>query len=95
MPSCASTLPWLDRIFGKYHLPDAYGIKAKMPVTLIERLARPAPATPPDPRPPPSPSTGSWRTVRAPPAASPGQASVFPASMIPERAGTARMAVTY
>ncbi len=50
----ASTLPWLDRIFGTHHLPgafpEAYGIKAKLPTTLTEQLAHPfqrQPARPP------------------------------------------------
>ena len=41
----ASTLPWLDRIFGTHHLPDAwpdaYGIKAPVPATLTEQLLHP------------------------------------------------------
>jgi sterol desaturase/sphingolipid hydroxylase (fatty acid hydroxylase superfamily) len=41
----ASTLPWLDRIFGTHHLPaefpEAYGIKAEVPDTLTEQLAYP------------------------------------------------------
>ena len=42
----SSTLPWMDRIFGTYHLPreswpEAYGIKAKLPQTLTEQLAYP------------------------------------------------------
>jgi sterol desaturase/sphingolipid hydroxylase (fatty acid hydroxylase superfamily) len=61
----ASTLPWLDRIFGTHHLPDQfprdYGIKAKVPDSLIGQLYLPispqapslqasvAPAVPPDP----------------------------------------------
>ena len=56
--SYASTLPWLDWIFGTYHLPreswpDAYGIKAKVPRTLTEQLAYPLirqPARPPRPQ---------------------------------------------
>jgi sterol desaturase/sphingolipid hydroxylase (fatty acid hydroxylase superfamily) len=53
----ASTLPWLDRIFGTYHLPGefptSYGIKAKMPDALVDQLFYPlerstsvAPASP-------------------------------------------------
>ena len=56
----ASTLPWLDRIFGTHHLPpafpDAYGIKAKLPATLTEQLAHPfqrPPARQPRPQPDP------------------------------------------
>jgi sterol desaturase/sphingolipid hydroxylase (fatty acid hydroxylase superfamily) len=42
----SSTLPWLDRIFGTHHLPhdqwpDAYGIKAKLPDSLLGQLAYP------------------------------------------------------
>ena len=42
----ASTLPWLDRIFGTHHLPrdawpTAYGIKAKVPDSLAGQLAYP------------------------------------------------------
>ena len=42
----SSTLPWLDRIFGTYHLPreawpEAYGIKATLPATLTEQLVYP------------------------------------------------------
>ncbi len=41
----ASTLPWLDRIFGTLHLPkewpESYGIKAKLPDTLTEQLVYP------------------------------------------------------
>jgi len=48
----ASTLPWLDRIFGTYHLPRAswpaaYGIKATLPKTLTEQLAYPLYRQPP------------------------------------------------
>ncbi len=50
----ASTLPWLDRIFGTHHLPrewpEAYGIEAKVPDTLTEQLVHPLrgePAQPP------------------------------------------------
>ena len=59
----ASTLPWLDRIFGTHHLPaawpTAYGIKAKVPATLIEQLVHPLarpparPDVPAAPQPPP------------------------------------------
>lgn len=41
----ASTLPWLDRIFGTHHLPrewpEAYGIEAPMPTTLFAQLRYP------------------------------------------------------
>jgi len=41
----ASTLPWLDRIFGTHHLPKewptTYGIKAKLPDSLLGQLAYP------------------------------------------------------
>ncbi|MGO9114086.1 MAG: sterol desaturase family protein [Thermoguttaceae bacterium] len=41
----ASTLPWLDRIFGTYYLPkefpEAYGIEAKLPESLVGQLAYP------------------------------------------------------
>ena len=41
----ASTLPWLDRIFGTHYLPKewpaAYGIKAKVPDSLAGQLAYP------------------------------------------------------
>jgi sterol desaturase/sphingolipid hydroxylase (fatty acid hydroxylase superfamily) len=42
----ASTLPWIDRIFGTHHLPGkelppAYGIKAKLPDSLVEQLVYP------------------------------------------------------
>ena len=47
----ASTLPWLDRIFGTHYLPKewptAYGIEAKMPDSLVEQLAYPLRAPPP------------------------------------------------
>jgi sterol desaturase/sphingolipid hydroxylase (fatty acid hydroxylase superfamily) len=47
----ASTLPWLDRIFGTHHLPkawpDAYGIEAKVPDTLAGQLAYPLLTQPP------------------------------------------------
>ncbi len=48
----ASTLPWLDLIFGTYHLPrnefpSAYGIKAKMPESLLDQLAYPLDPEPP------------------------------------------------
>jgi sterol desaturase/sphingolipid hydroxylase (fatty acid hydroxylase superfamily) len=41
----ASTLPWLDRLFGTHHLPKAwpesYGIEAEVPATLLGQLAYP------------------------------------------------------
>lgn len=55
----ASTLPWLDRLFRTHYLPsdawpEAYGIKAEMPESLVDQLAYPffappAAATQPDP----------------------------------------------
>jgi Fatty acid hydroxylase superfamily len=47
----ASTLPWLDRIFGTYYLPkewpDCYGIDSDMPHSLIGQLAYPLNPNPP------------------------------------------------
>jgi sterol desaturase/sphingolipid hydroxylase (fatty acid hydroxylase superfamily) len=48
----ASTLPWLDRIFGTHYLPrkewpSSYGIKAKLPDTLAGQLAYPLFPEPP------------------------------------------------
>ena len=47
----ASTLPWLDRIFGTHYLPNEwpvdYGIKAKMPDSLIDQLFYPMMPDPP------------------------------------------------
>ena len=48
----ASTLPWLDLIFGTYYLPrnefpSAYGIKAKMPESILDQLAYPLDPEPP------------------------------------------------
>ena len=41
----SSTLPWLDWIFGTFHLPkewpESYGIKAKMPERLAQQLLHP------------------------------------------------------
>ena len=41
----SSTLPWLDRLFGSHYLPDklpdAYGIKAKVPDDLVDQLFYP------------------------------------------------------
>jgi sterol desaturase/sphingolipid hydroxylase (fatty acid hydroxylase superfamily) len=50
----ASTLPWLDWIFGTLYLPrkewpKAYGIEAKMPDSLTEQLAYPLFGAPPAP----------------------------------------------
>ena len=50
----SAVMPWLDRLFGTYHLPlnqwpAEYGIKAKLPDTLVGQLAYPlvaAPVTP-------------------------------------------------
>jgi sterol desaturase/sphingolipid hydroxylase (fatty acid hydroxylase superfamily) len=52
----ASTLPWLDRIFGTHHLPreewpEAYGIKAKLPDSLSDQLFYPFSPQAPDPSP--------------------------------------------
>jgi sterol desaturase/sphingolipid hydroxylase (fatty acid hydroxylase superfamily) len=53
----ASTLPWLDRLFGTHylpreHLPAAYGIKERLPDPLAGQLAYPLYA---EPTPPPGP----------------------------------------
>ncbi|MGE3821403.1 MAG: sterol desaturase family protein [Isosphaeraceae bacterium] len=41
----ASTLPWLDWLFGTLHLPNEwpedYGIKTEMPVALVDQLVHP------------------------------------------------------
>ena len=41
----SATLPWIDRIFGTYHLPkefpNAYGINATVPQTLVGQLLYP------------------------------------------------------
>jgi hypothetical protein len=41
----ASTFPWLDWIFGTHYLPrawpEAYGIQAEMPESLVDQLAYP------------------------------------------------------
>ena len=41
----ASTLPWLDRLFGTHHLPNefpkVYGINSKMPDSILDQLAYP------------------------------------------------------
>jgi len=49
----ASTLPWLDRLFGTHYLPhnqwpESYGIKAKLPDSLAGQLAYPLLRDPPD-----------------------------------------------
>ncbi len=72
----ASTLPWIDRIFGTHHLPadafpDSYGIKAKIPDRLADQLlyplgpARPKPAAAPTPNPGPGAIPGPTATARA------------------------------
>ncbi len=41
----SSTFPWLDRVFGTHHLPpewpEAYGIEASFPATLMDQLCYP------------------------------------------------------
>ncbi len=61
----SSTLPWIDRLFGTHHLPNSlptdYGIKAKVPDSLIDQMiypifpepAVPAPKADPSPDLPP------------------------------------------
>ena len=54
----ASTLPWIDWLFGTSYLPrtewpEAYGIKAQLPDSLAEQLTYPLR------KPPPSPQTAS------------------------------------
>ncbi len=70
----ASTLPWLDRIFGTHHLPREwpakYGIKAKLPDTLAGQMVYPllieAPASPQKAGPPePGPDSTSAEPVPA------------------------------
>lgn len=51
----SSTLPWLDWVFGTFHLPrgtwpDSYGIKEAMPESLAEQLVYPL-LPPPEPEP--------------------------------------------
>lgn len=52
----ASTLPWIDLLFGTFHLPgdalpDEYGIKAELPETLAEQILHPLlPEKPPPPK---------------------------------------------
>ena len=58
----ASTLPWLDRIFGTYYLPlgefpTTYGIKAKMPELLVDQLFYPLERSPSVAPPLPQPLT--------------------------------------
>ena len=48
----APMLPWIDRIFGTYHLPrnqwpSAYGIEAELPATLGRQMLYPLGAQPP------------------------------------------------
>jgi sterol desaturase/sphingolipid hydroxylase (fatty acid hydroxylase superfamily) len=47
----ASTFPWVDRLFGTHYLPgdwpESYGIKAKVPETLLGQLAYPLVPPPP------------------------------------------------
>ena len=50
----SSTLPWVDRLFGTHYLPakewpSAYGIKAKLPDSLVGQLVHPLRAQPPAP----------------------------------------------
>ncbi|MBX9582807.1 MAG: sterol desaturase family protein [Gemmataceae bacterium] len=69
----ASTLPWLDRLFGTHHLPAEfpadYGIRAKVPDGLIDQLLYPlvpdppAPADPGHADPPAAPTAAGQREV--------------------------------
>ena len=48
----SAVMPWLDRLFGTFYLPDnqwpaEYGIKAKMPESLVGQLVYPLVAPPP------------------------------------------------
>ncbi|HEX3725793.1 MAG TPA: sterol desaturase family protein [Pirellulales bacterium] len=48
----SSLLPWLDRLFGTFHLPHnqwpaAYGVKAKLPGSLVGQLVYPLVTGPP------------------------------------------------
>ncbi|HZZ77961.1 MAG TPA: sterol desaturase family protein [Gemmataceae bacterium] len=48
----SAVMPWLDRLFGTYYLPDnqwptEYGIKAKLPESLVGQLIYPLVAPPP------------------------------------------------
>ena len=65
----ASTLPWLDRLFGTHHLPDAwpdaYGIKAEVPDNLLDQLAYPLAPRPAQPRPPLDPTPDPAHPVPA------------------------------
>lgn len=63
----SSTLPWLDLLFGTYHLPgrelpEAYGIVAKLPDSLPGQLAYPL--NPPLPGPPESSKADAGTDVR-------------------------------
>ena len=54
----SSTLPWLDRIFGTYYLPQrefpkSYGIKGTMPESLLDQLSYPLEPSPRDSEPEP------------------------------------------
>ena len=55
----ASTLPWLDRIFGTHYLPKewptAYGIEEKLPDSLTDQLLHPLQKRPQPPNPAPLP----------------------------------------
>ena len=53
----ASTLPWIDRLFGTHYLPrdqwpSSYGIRTKLPDSLAGQLAYPLVAPPARPAPP-------------------------------------------
>jgi sterol desaturase/sphingolipid hydroxylase (fatty acid hydroxylase superfamily) len=76
----ASTLPWIDRMFRTHHLPNewpgAYGIKAKLPDSLVGQLVYPLNAVPTVPdaaariasngrREPPSPLSAVLETQEA------------------------------
>jgi sterol desaturase/sphingolipid hydroxylase (fatty acid hydroxylase superfamily) len=67
----ASTLPFLDRIFGTHHLPrdawpESYGIKAKIPDSLGDQLLYPfAPPAPDHVAPAPAMATSSGTSQRA------------------------------
>lgn len=57
----ASTLPWLDRLFGTHHLPRGefpadYGIKATLPDSLVEQLVYPLLPDEPEPSGTPEPA---------------------------------------
>lgn len=66
----ASTLPWLDRLFGTHHLPKEfpadYGINGPMPAALVDQLVHPF-FPPPRPGPPaPAESPGPAEREAAP-----------------------------